>query len=144
MPYSFLKRYLSFFQVWDHPFKTSAFFKGGRVSPLPMFADSRGVGISGILTSANSKLASFLRVEASKISQWQMVADSGGGRRQKLRIFADILNGWSLYPILHDLGSPQLYRVLNLASAKFRAGGGSENPERSNNVLGKSAPPWFE
>ena len=27
----------------DHPFKTSALFRGGGVSPLPMFSDSRGV-----------------------------------------------------------------------------------------------------
>ena len=39
-------------QVRDHPFKTSALFRGGEVSPLPMFADSRGVGVKGIWTSA--------------------------------------------------------------------------------------------
>ena len=36
----------------DHPFKTSAFFSGGGVSPLPTFADARGVGVSEMLTSA--------------------------------------------------------------------------------------------
>ena len=38
----------------NHPFKTSALFRGGGVSPLPMFADSRGVGVSGMPTSAIS------------------------------------------------------------------------------------------
>ena len=33
----------------DHPFKTSAFFRG---SPLPTFADLRGVGVSGMPMSA--------------------------------------------------------------------------------------------
>ena len=32
----------------DHPFKTSAFFRGGRVSQSLRFADSRGVGVSGM------------------------------------------------------------------------------------------------
>ena len=41
-------------QVRDHPFKTSALFRGGGVSPLPMFVDSRGVGVSGMPMSAIS------------------------------------------------------------------------------------------
>ena len=36
----------------DHPFKTSAFSRGGGVSPLPTFADSRGVGVLGMPMSA--------------------------------------------------------------------------------------------
>ena len=37
--------------IRDHPFKTSACFRGGEVSPLPTFADARGVGVSGMSTS---------------------------------------------------------------------------------------------
>ena len=32
-----------FARIWDHPFKTSACFRGGGMSPLPTFADARGV-----------------------------------------------------------------------------------------------------
>jgi hypothetical protein len=38
--------------VRDHPFKTSACSRGGGVSPLLTFADARGVGVSGMPTSA--------------------------------------------------------------------------------------------
>ena len=37
---------------WDHPFKTSACLRGGGGSPLPMFANARGVGVLGLPTSA--------------------------------------------------------------------------------------------
>jgi hypothetical protein len=40
------------FQVWDHPFKTSACLRGVGGSPLPMFADARGVGVLELPTSA--------------------------------------------------------------------------------------------
>ena len=36
----------------DHPFKTSAFLGGGGVSPLPIFADTRGVEVSPLPTFA--------------------------------------------------------------------------------------------
>ena len=35
----------------DHPFKTSSFFRGIEVYPLPTIADSRRVGVSGMPTS---------------------------------------------------------------------------------------------
>ena len=38
--------------VRDHPFKTSACLRGEGVSQLPTFANSRGVGVYGMPTSA--------------------------------------------------------------------------------------------
>ena len=51
-------RYMKFLNVLshvfrDHPFKTSAFPRGGEgCPPWPTFADSRGVRVSGMPTSA--------------------------------------------------------------------------------------------
>ena len=37
-----------FFHFRDHPFKRPAFSKGEGVSPLPTFANSKGVGVLGM------------------------------------------------------------------------------------------------
>ena len=61
------KKISSFLTVWDHPFKTSAFFtlgKGGGVKNLP-----------NLQTGSSKKMP------------------MEGGRGQKLGQFADILNG---------------------------------------------------
>jgi hypothetical protein len=42
----------SIVMLWDHPFKTSPFSRGEGGSPLPTLADARGVGVSGMPTSA--------------------------------------------------------------------------------------------
>ena len=44
-------------KIKDRPFKTSAFFRGEGLTPLPTFDDLRGVGVSGMPTSA---ISSFL------------------------------------------------------------------------------------
>jgi hypothetical protein len=52
----------------DHPFKTSAFPRGEGCLPLPTFADSRGVGVAGMPTSAIFFLNCFLSFKKYSIS----------------------------------------------------------------------------
>ena len=44
-------------KIRDRPFKTATFFRGEGFPPLPTFDDLRGVGVSGMPTSA---ISSFL------------------------------------------------------------------------------------